>query len=79
MASNTRIEVQCYSGYKADERPLSFVLDGKKLMIDKIIDRWRTPGYDFFQVVADNGKTYLLKNDRESGRWVLEKVPGSPA
>ena len=66
------IEVQCYSGYKADEKPVAFVLDGRKLMVEKIIDRWRSPEFEYFKVIADDGKGYVLKNDYRKGGWALE-------
>ena len=56
------IHVECYAGYKADERPISFVLDGKKLMVEKVIDQWRTPEFEYFKVLADDGKGCLLRN-----------------
>ena len=68
------INVKCYSGYKADEKPLSFILDGKKLLIAKIINQWRSPGFNYFKVLADDGKTYLLKNYYQEGEWALEKI-----
>lgn len=70
----TNLKVQCYSGYKADEKPISFVLDGNKLMVEKIIDQWRNPEFDYFKVMADDGKGYLLRNDTRSGEWSLENV-----
>ena len=77
MPPNTKIpfiKVECYSGYKSDERPISFTPDGKKLMVDKIIEQWRDPDFDYFKVLADDGKGYLLKNDYIKGYWALEKV-----
>jgi hypothetical protein len=68
------IQVQCYSGHKADERPIAFILDGNKLMVEEIIDQWRSPEFEFFKVLADDGKGYLLRNDYRNGGWVLEKV-----
>jgi hypothetical protein len=68
------IQVQCYSGHKADERPIAFILDGNKLMVEKIIDQWRSPEFEFFKVLADDGKGYLLRNDYRNGGWALEKV-----
>ena len=50
------IKVECYSGYKADEKPVSFSLYSKKLMVEKIIDQWRTPEFEYFKVMADDGK-----------------------
>ena len=68
------IKVECYSGYKADEKPVSFSLYSKKLMVEKIIDQWRTPEFEYFKVMGDDGKGYLLKQDSRKGDWALEKV-----
>jgi hypothetical protein len=68
------IKVECYAGYKPDEKPVSITLDDKKLMIDKIIDQWRGPEFEYFKVVADDGKAYLLRHGGISGEWALEKV-----
>ncbi len=70
----TTIKVECYSGYKADEKPVSFSLDGKKLMIEKIIDQWRGLEFEYFKVLADDGRAYLLRHDERNGKWALEKV-----
>ena len=67
------IKVECYSGYTADERPVSFLLDGNKIMVEEIIDRWRGPEFEFFKVLADDGKAYLLKYN-PSGEWTLERA-----
>ena len=68
------LKVDCYSGYKADEKPVSFKFGEKKLRIDRIIEQWRTPDYDYFKVQAGDGRGYLLKNDIVKGNWMLEKV-----
>ena len=67
------IKVECYSGHKADERPVSFLLDGNKIMVEEIIDRWRGPEFEFFKVLADDGKAYLLKYNFR-GEWMLERA-----
>ena len=68
------LKVECYSGYKADEKPVSFLLSGRKLMVEKIIDRWRSPEFEYFKVQADDGKGYLLRNDQRNDEWALEKI-----
>ncbi|MGD9162137.1 MAG: hypothetical protein PVG39_27245 [Desulfobacteraceae bacterium] len=68
------IKVECYSGYKADERPVNFISGGKKLMIDKIIEQWRSPDAEYFKVLTDDGKGYLLVHDNIKDDWALEKV-----
>ena len=68
------IKVQCYSGYKADEKPISFILDGKKLMVERVIDQWLSPEFEYFKVLADDEKVYLLRNDERNDDWALEKI-----
>ena len=68
------IEVTAYSGYKANERPLSFILDQRRLNVEKIVDRWYGMEHDNFKVLADNGRLYLLKWHRSSDCWYLEKT-----
>ena len=68
------IQVECYAGYKADEKPIGFILDSKKFIVEKIIDQWRSPEFEYFKVLADDGKGYLLRNDERNGEWVLEKI-----
>lgn len=68
------IEVKCYFGYKADGKPVSFILNDRKLMVEKIIDHWRGPDVEYFKVLADDGKGYLLTREHDHGEWELEKV-----
>ena len=68
------VEVTAYSGYKANERPQHFILDQKRLEVEKIIDRWYGMEHDYFKVLADNGRPYILKWHRFSDCWTLEKT-----
>ena len=69
-----RIEVVAYSGYKANERPLYFFLDHQKLEVRHIIDRWYGVEHDYFKVLAQDGKVYLLKWDRFLDLWFIERI-----
>ena len=68
-----KIEVICYAGYKANERPLYFVLEGQKREVCEVSAQWRDQDHDCFKVVADDEMTYLLKWDRWRDQWVLGK------
>lgn len=70
------IHVSCYSGYKADERPISFTLLGRELMVEEIIDRWYGPNKSFFKILANDNKVYLIKYDQDEDQWTLEKIMG---
>ena len=67
-----RITVQTYAGYKGDERPISFSRDGRILRIKEIVDRWYDPDHNMFKVLADDGRTYLLRHDMNADTWELE-------
>ena len=66
------IKVRYYSGYKGGEIPKSFIIDAKEFLVERIIDQWRTPGYDCFKFLADDGKGYILKYDVRNDEWDLE-------
>ncbi len=68
---NKKIQVITYSGYKANERPLHFLVDGEDIKVREIVDRWYGEDHDFFKVVGDDGHTYVLKWHRSQGEWML--------
>ena len=52
-----------YSGYEYAERPKAFRWEGDRLEIDKILDRWRTPGKKGVRVrVPDEREWSLCSN-----------------
>ena len=65
------IEVRSYSGYKANERPLSFELGERNFQVKRIVERWFGEDHDYFKVLADDGGVYLLKWNRNLDRWSL--------
>ena len=71
--NDVKIEVVAYSGYKANERPVYFLLEDRKKEIIEISNRWIGPDHDYFRVIADDGLQYQLKWDRSLGIWFLEK------
>ena len=74
------IRVQAYSGYQADESPRRFLWNDQWIEVDGVEDRWyqadRDPEWpmaDYFKVLGDDGRRYLIKHDRESDEWYLTK------
>ena len=60
------IYVDAYSGFKANERPLQFVLDDEIYEIAAVLDRWYQPYATYFKVQSTEGKIYLLRYDNET-------------
>jgi hypothetical protein len=67
-----RIEVEAYSGYKADERPLRFRLGERWLTVEEVVDRWYDPDAVYFRVRADDASIYILRHIDGSDVWTLE-------
>jgi hypothetical protein len=78
------LRVECYSGYRADERPLRFVLCGRLFEVAEVEDRWYSPAAVYFRVRATDGNFYVLRHDEGRDVWTLEafrafRDPGLPA
>ena len=70
------VEVQTYSGAAADERPISFFFNLKKIEIDEIIDRWYESGvkaggpiYHYFKILSPDNHVYILRHNENKDIW----------
>jgi hypothetical protein len=74
MVSGMKIDVICYSGSKAGERPVRFTLDGRDYTVSEVMDQWSGTGSLYFKVIADDGNLYILRreSDTPEGTWSLE-------
>jgi len=68
MKHYERINVECYSGYKANERPTAFTHLDRHWEIEEIVDRWyeggedsRRPAVDYFKVRTREGTVVILR------------------
>lgn len=61
------MRVDCYSGWRADERPIRFELNGREYAIEAVLDQWYGPDHIFFKVRAENGEVYVLRHETRSG------------
>ncbi|NWF84883.1 MAG: hypothetical protein HXY18_13760 [Bryobacteraceae bacterium] len=76
-----KVEVECYSGYKLDERPLRFSLKGRVFEVLEVLDRWYGPRDIYFKVRATGGGAYILRRNEARGEveWTLEAYRAEPA
>ena len=72
--SATTVRVKSYSGYKANERPLSFVIKGLEKKVVEIKERWIGPDTDYFKIKADDEKMYILRWNRQEDMWGIENA-----
>lgn len=72
MSEQIAVRVECYSGYKGDERPLHVWLGGTRLDVESVEDRWYSPGCTLFRVVVGGGHRYLLRHVEGQDTWELQ-------
>lgn len=76
-----RLTVRTYSGYKADERPVSFTFGEKTCDVVEIIDRWYGLDHAYFKLRASDGNLYVLRHHLEDEEWemVMMEAGGASA
>jgi hypothetical protein len=72
------IQVECYSGFKANERPVAFTCRGERREIREIVDRWYEgsaqsgrPSIDYFKVKDAGGNVYLMRYQPDIDKWSM--------
>ena len=68
----TEIRVECYSGFRADERPLRFTIRDHFFDVREVDDQWYSPDATYFRVLADDGNFYVLRHDEGRDLWTLD-------
>ena len=66
------LHVECYAGHRADERPLKFSIGDRAYIVERLDDKWYSPGVTYFRVLADDGNLYVLKHDESADAWSLD-------
>ena len=65
------LQVECYAGYRADERPTALILGERRIAVQEILDRWLGEDHAYFKVTGDDGARYILRRDDRRGHWEL--------
>lgn len=66
------VHVECYSGYKGDQRPVRVQLAQGMVEVAEIEDRWYSPGATYFRVLLSNSERYVLRRDDAQDVWTLQ-------
>jgi hypothetical protein len=66
------IQVQCYAGHRADQRPTRFTIRGREFEVVSVEDQWYEPEAIYFRVRADDGNLYILRHDEIQDVWTLD-------
>jgi hypothetical protein len=72
------VHVECYAGYKGDERPVKLEISGTMVDVAEVEDRWYSPGATYFRVLLTNGERYVLRRQDAQDTWTLQafRSPG---
>jgi len=68
-SNNNILKVNTYSGYRADERPISLVSGNKTIYFRELIDKWYGEDYVYFKLLGEDGYYYILKHYFEQDIW----------
>ena len=69
------LQVECYAGYRADERPERFrfvAAPEKTFEVKEVLDQWYGVGYRCFRVRADDQNLYVLRHHEGDDIWTLD-------
>jgi hypothetical protein len=66
------LQVHCYAGWKAGQRPIRFQLGDRDYNVEEILDQWYGPDDTFYKVRADDGNLYILRHNAQADHWSLE-------
>lgn len=66
-----KLQVDCYSGRIADERPVRFRVDDHEYTVEEIVDQWYGPDHVFFKCLANDRGLYILRRSMSDDSWEL--------
>jgi hypothetical protein len=77
-ADYEQIQVECYSGYKSNERPIAFTFQNRRWEISEIVDRWYEGGVkpddpviNYFKIKTNDGTIFILRYLANSDNWLI--------
>jgi hypothetical protein len=68
----SEMRVECYAGYRADQRPTRFILRGRTFEIIEVEDQWYSPDAIYFRVRTQDGDYFVLRHDEAQDVWSLD-------
>lgn len=72
------VTVQTQSGFKQDEQPRAFEVDGKRFTVLSIKKQWKEESEEgrrdkvFYRVHTHEGRSHDIAFDGNTGEWTLE-------
>ncbi|MGH7859259.1 MAG: hypothetical protein ACREQY_18185 [Candidatus Binatia bacterium] len=70
----SELRVECHAGYRGEETPQRFHLEGRTIEATEILARWAEPDARLFRVRGDDRRIYILRLDQREGRWEIPEM-----
>ena len=74
MKSWNRTRVRSLASYKAEERPIEFVVNEREVKVRSILESWREPDFIYFKVEADDRRKYILRYHEHEDHWEMREL-----
>lgn len=74
MDEEVSYQVECHSGCEYAERPTALVMNGQRVEIETVEDRWRIPGGKCFRVRLMDGRRFELFYGELYDEWRVHLV-----
>lgn len=71
MSAAMEVRVECYAGYRGEQRPRRFTLGERVTEVEEVIDQWHGLDYRYFKLKGDDGGCYILRHEEKTGHWEL--------
>jgi hypothetical protein len=68
------VRVECYSGSRYGERPVSFILGDEQYVVKAVEKSWRTPSAIHFRVQTGDNESFELTYREKTDEWNIEKL-----
>ncbi len=68
-----RTTVRCLASSRADERPVSMLLDNTEVAISSILVSWREPDYVYFRVRTKDGRAHEIRHHEYEDFWEMRQ------
>ena len=65
-------QVECHSGYRYAEKPRAFIWQGERLLVEQILQAWRSPSGPRFKILTRGQQVFELAYDEHTGRWDIQ-------
>ncbi len=65
------VRVECYAGYRGEQRPVRFYLHKRCIEVTEIIDQWYGSDYRYCKLRGDDNNVYILRHSMKEEFWEM--------